>query len=320
MNAATFFIPKKPKGYQPLKYAYINFYSQEDLETATSNIYQYKGNQLEWAPADEKSCNICGYTNHMAIECDYQLKQNKNNNRYLNRKNKLKEIKGYNINRNRNRTYADVTKSINRNNQFKGRSNSLQFRSWNQTNILHDTMGNWDEDFDDEFINNKSNNKLHNGTKSGSSMHDRNNNVINNLKNQIQELTKLVGKVVLESKSMKEELVKLKAEQIQKDNNQKENRNNKKGVHFNISSSSKLNDNNKRLKTDSSDSEKEKEENINIFENKLKQQDKYLNNIAESLLNIQSQLEKIEHNKKDDVSVGGSYNIHDNDDELIDIN
>ncbi|GES75212.1 hypothetical protein GLOIN_2v1811259 [Rhizophagus clarus] len=127
VNAATFFIPKKPKGYQPLKYAYINFYSQEDLETATSNIYQYKGNQLEWVPADEKSCNICGYTNHMAIECDYQLKQNKSNNRYLNRKNKLKEIKGYNFNRNRNRTYADVTKSNNRNNQFKGRSNSLQF-------------------------------------------------------------------------------------------------------------------------------------------------------------------------------------------------
>ncbi|GES94824.1 hypothetical protein GLOIN_2v1811259 [Rhizophagus clarus] len=36
VNAATFFIPKKPKGYQPLKYAYINFYSQEDLETATN--------------------------------------------------------------------------------------------------------------------------------------------------------------------------------------------------------------------------------------------------------------------------------------------
>ncbi|GET04710.1 hypothetical protein GLOIN_2v1811259 [Rhizophagus clarus] len=135
-----------------------------------------------------------------------------------------------------------------------------------------------------------------------------------------KDLETATRKVVLESKSMKEELVKLKAEQIQKDNNQKESRNNKKGVHFNISSSSKLNDNNKRLKTDSSDSEKEKEENINIFENKLKQQDKYLNNIAESLLNIQSQLEKIEHNKKDDVSVGGSYNIHDNDDELIDIN
>ncbi|CAB5185138.1 unnamed protein product [Rhizophagus irregularis] len=43
--------------------------NDEDFSIATNNVYEYKGQQLEWSPLDTKSCHRCGYTGHVAKEC-----------------------------------------------------------------------------------------------------------------------------------------------------------------------------------------------------------------------------------------------------------
>ncbi|PKK59070.1 hypothetical protein RhiirC2_795356 [Rhizophagus irregularis] len=84
ISGAICFIPKQPNNYKPLKYAYIYFFTQEDMEIAINNVYKFKGKQLEWSPPEDKSCHLCGYTNHLAKECDNKFTTERKN--YTNRK------------------------------------------------------------------------------------------------------------------------------------------------------------------------------------------------------------------------------------------
>ncbi|CAB4437390.1 unnamed protein product [Rhizophagus irregularis] len=102
-----------------MKYAFVYFRNEEDFNIGINNVYEYEGRQLEWSPLDVKSCHRCGYTGHVAIECEVDNRRQ----RPMNRIQLLQQFR--NRNRRQYQSYADATKGDNR----KG------MRRWNRNNI-----------------------------------------------------------------------------------------------------------------------------------------------------------------------------------------
>jgi hypothetical protein len=84
------FIPKNPKNYKNLRYAYIHFDDEEKWkQAANKKIFYSKGpiknQELRLVNPKEKLCNICARPGHKAKVCPIKNKKNetnKNRNRY----------------------------------------------------------------------------------------------------------------------------------------------------------------------------------------------------------------------------------------------
>jgi hypothetical protein len=125
------FIPRNPNNNKPLKHAYLYFNDDELMEIAMDKNIVYEGQHLIWANADDKTCNRCGSCDHVAAQCDNEVK---NRPKYMNRKEKLREFRNKRFNKKGNnpKSYADAAKSSQRN-LHKGFNNT--FRPWNQQNL-----------------------------------------------------------------------------------------------------------------------------------------------------------------------------------------
>jgi len=70
-KAKTCFIPRNPKTYQRVPYAYVSFSSLEDLEEAL--IYDIPmtldSYRIYWVDEDHQSCNRCGHPDHLIKDC-----------------------------------------------------------------------------------------------------------------------------------------------------------------------------------------------------------------------------------------------------------
>lgn len=110
IGGAICFIPKQPNNYKPLKYAYIYFFTQEDMEIAINNVYEFKRKQLEWSPPEDKSCHLCGYTNHLAKECDNKFTTERKN--YTNRKQLLAQMHNTEIDKTTEKDHMQILLEI----------------------------------------------------------------------------------------------------------------------------------------------------------------------------------------------------------------
>src|SRR5581483_10777456 len=70
-KAKTCLIPRNPKTYQRMPYAYVSFSSLEDLEEAlTYDIPMTLDNhRIYWVDEDHQSCNRCGHPDHFVKDC-----------------------------------------------------------------------------------------------------------------------------------------------------------------------------------------------------------------------------------------------------------
>ncbi|EXX62322.1 hypothetical protein RirG_162860 [Rhizophagus irregularis DAOM 197198w] len=257
-----------------MRFAFVYFKNEEDFAIGTNNIYEFEGRQLEWSTTEEKSCHKCGYTSHLARECEVDNRRYKPLNRYQ----LLQQYKNH----------AAKNKRGN------------QRRRWNQDNINRnypessgdEGISDWDDDDEAEYEGVKK----WKGTSVGSSMHDKKKNAYNNkndssksrdqdineIKQQLKELTNLFTEFKNDNNQVKQEINKIK-EGLQQ--------NNKKKVTFNVNNKASLiNNNNKRTKADSSSSENEDNDVILGLESKVDKQDQLLNKMFSMINNINGQL------------------------------
>jgi len=84
VNGKTCFIPRARKTYNRLRYAYVNFESQEDLEKVLNNtVPSYiKNFQIRWVEPETKTCHICQSNTHLAASCP-RIQQQKRNKRKI---------------------------------------------------------------------------------------------------------------------------------------------------------------------------------------------------------------------------------------------
>jgi hypothetical protein len=106
------FIPKNPKNYKNLRYAYVYFANEEDMKEAKKKcIYFSKGNytnkELKFCDSKTKLCNMCNMPNHLVKFCPL-----KNNGKKLNNQQKYDVDNFWN---NKSKSYAQaVKKNINK--------------------------------------------------------------------------------------------------------------------------------------------------------------------------------------------------------------
>lgn len=112
VNGASIFIPRNPVSYKPMRYAFIYFKNEEDFNIATSNFYEFNGQQLEWSPLDVKSCHRYGYTGHIALFCEMDTRRPKR----MNRNQLMQHFRDRN--RRKFNSYADVTRNNRKNNRM----------------------------------------------------------------------------------------------------------------------------------------------------------------------------------------------------------
>ncbi|CAB4425921.1 unnamed protein product [Rhizophagus irregularis] len=305
-SAASIFIPRNPVTYKPMRYAFVYFRNEEDFNIATNNVYEYEGQQLEWSPLNAKSCHRCGYTGHVAKECQTTLRQRTNR---LNRNQMLQQFK--NRNKSRFNSYADATKG---NGNFRNRQ-----RQWNQNNIINRQRSNNTYTFseeeindwgDEEDISDDHNNPIRGGTRKGGSMHDPKNirqqssqSEISGIKKQLATLNTMITEFRKENDIVKKEINSIK-ETFKRNNNHKASQ--QKSTKSPI-----VNDNNKRTKPDSSSSENDDNNLVLNLESRVAKQDSLLNNMFNMITKLTGQLsdkEQQDSATKEIDSIGGTSN------------
>jgi chromosome segregation ATPase len=123
------FIPKNPKNYKNLRYAFIHFDNEEKWKNAANKKILYtkgpiKNQELIFVDTAEKLCNMCARPNHMVKNCPMKnLKKstNRNQNRY--------DVDSHW--NNMNKTWAQVAKKGNQKNSNYNNNNR------NDRHILH---------------------------------------------------------------------------------------------------------------------------------------------------------------------------------------
>jgi len=75
VKAQSCVIPINPRNNQPLTHAYIYFETQEQMDAACTQFFQFEGKSLVWVPKDTQTCHFCGDPDHVIKECD-QKSQN----------------------------------------------------------------------------------------------------------------------------------------------------------------------------------------------------------------------------------------------------
>src|SRR6266498_4340459 len=78
INGKTCFIPRNPTNYALLRYAYVSFKNEEDMEIAMEANHMYKNQQLYWVNSDQLICNKCGSPDHFANKCTKAQQKKKN--------------------------------------------------------------------------------------------------------------------------------------------------------------------------------------------------------------------------------------------------
>jgi hypothetical protein len=121
------FIPKNPKNYKNLRYAYVYFANEESMnEAKKKNIFFSKGNiknkELRFCDSKTKLCNMCNMPGHLVKNCPM-----KNNNKKLNNRQKYDVDNFWN---NKSKSYAQaVKKNINKNdNNRSGNKDKKKFQ------------------------------------------------------------------------------------------------------------------------------------------------------------------------------------------------
>ncbi|UZO04253.1 uncharacterized protein OCT59_024644 [Rhizophagus irregularis] len=305
-SAASIFIPRNLVTYKPMKYAFVYFRNDEDFSIATNNVYEYEGQQLEWSPLDTKSCHRCGYTGHVAKECQTELRQRSNK---LNRNQLLQQFK--NRNKSKFNSYADATKG----NRYP---NNRQ-RHWNQNNIINRQRNNNTYTFseeemqawgDEEDISDNNHNPIQGGTRKGGSMHDPNNNThtssqndLSEIKKQLTTLNTMITEFRKENDIVRKEINSIKETF--------KNNHNRKGLQQKPDKLPIVNDNNKRAKPDSSSSENDDNNLVLNLESRVEKQDSLLNNMFNMITKLTGQLSDKEQNDSTTTkiaSIGGTSN------------
>ena len=74
-NAKAIFVPRRPRSYINMNYAFVYFMNEDDMQTAQSqapNLQLLSGykKELFWALPDDKTCHLCGSPEHMAVDCE----------------------------------------------------------------------------------------------------------------------------------------------------------------------------------------------------------------------------------------------------------
>ena len=79
----TCFIPRNKTQYNRVRYAYVNFENQQDMDDALANKeeLQVKGFKIYWTQADTKTCHICQSDAHLATSCPRLQNKEKNERR-----------------------------------------------------------------------------------------------------------------------------------------------------------------------------------------------------------------------------------------------
>lgn len=228
-----------------------------------------------------------GYTGYIARFC----KVDNRKPRFLNRNQLLQQFR--NRGRRNINSYADAAKTQ----KHEGKR-----RPWNRHNVSQPTnsyhfseeeMNEWrdEEEYSSEG------NDLNKGTRAGGSMHDNVTNKgkqvqVENLpkksrdlaevKNQLENLTKMLGDFKKENDEVKKEILAIKNQMNE----------NKKTGKPQPAPRSNVNNNNKRVKADTSSSENEKNDLILTLESKVEKQDTVLNEMFAMVSNITQQLSK----------------------------
>lgn len=148
IKAKTCFVPRNPKTYNPLNFAYVSFRNEEDLTAAINEIFVFEDKELFWSEESTKTCHICGDPSHLAAECTHKGENRKNNKddknakfqhlykRFRPAQHRRDPNKANNNKRNKN-SYAEAAKKA-----VNGSpTNQQQYRPWNKRNIGQPKMG-----------------------------------------------------------------------------------------------------------------------------------------------------------------------------------
>ena len=82
LNVKSFHIPKSKTKRLSLRFAFVNFWNEEDKNFAKHIDLVLKENKLLWLSGDRKTCHKCGSKDHLVKECSKRkITENKNINK-----------------------------------------------------------------------------------------------------------------------------------------------------------------------------------------------------------------------------------------------
>ena len=75
-QAKACFIPRNPKTYNYMNYAYVYFNSQDQMEEMSLQDFQIWNTELSWVSPDVQTCHLCGEPDHIAKDCNSKTTYN----------------------------------------------------------------------------------------------------------------------------------------------------------------------------------------------------------------------------------------------------
>ena len=76
-GAKACFVPRNPKTYNYMNYAYVYFNSNQHLEKMTTQNYLLHDFKLSWTTLDMMTCYRCSELDHIAKDCELRFNHEK---------------------------------------------------------------------------------------------------------------------------------------------------------------------------------------------------------------------------------------------------
>ena len=75
LNIKSFYIPRAKNTHRPLKYVYVNFWYENDMNFAKNIKLQLRNKNLIWICSKTKTCHRCGGIDHLVKKCRFIKKE-----------------------------------------------------------------------------------------------------------------------------------------------------------------------------------------------------------------------------------------------------
>src|ERR1043165_75643 len=174
VKAKTCLLPRTRGNYTRLRYAYMSFANEDDMQNAITSTEQYeiKGNRLYWVDAEAKVCHKCASPDHLIKNCTEIEKANEFKNRRAQFSKIYTRFRVPNYKKITNHYYNNRQKEFDNQHQY----NRQEFNYYSNQNYTK-----YDDDYSDQrFQNQNQFSNFRNSQQQNFNNQYRNDNQMNN--------------------------------------------------------------------------------------------------------------------------------------------